>query len=194
VSGRLRCSLHPTRGRCCQAKSDKTNIHIYIYSRSTAHRDPTPERHGLERVARRIRSGRQHVRMRASVTCRTALHMPSRTTPSGGSRRRVVGHEPRGERPAEDDRGVRTDSPGGCGRCWQHWRKSSTSEARFGKRCLRRPPRPPFSAQRQAAGGGLFKYVVLYALTLVLQPVLAVVLTLAALWGLCKAFLWLIVL
>jgi len=34
---------------------------------------------------------------------------------------------------------------------------------------------------------------VLYALTLVLQPVLAVVLTLAALWGLCKAFLWLIV-
>jgi len=89
---------------------------------------------------------------------------------------------------------VRTDSPGGCGRCWQHWRKPSTSEARFGKRCLRRPPRPPFSAQRQAAGGGLFKYVVLYALMLVLQPVLAVVLTLAALWGLCKAFLWLIVL
>jgi len=59
---------------------------------------------------------------------------------------------------------------------------------------VRRPPRPPFSAQRQAAGGGLLKYVVLYALTLVLQPVLAVVLTLAALWGLWKAFLWLIVL
>ena len=48
-----------------------------------------------------------------------------------------------------------------------------------------------FAAQRQAADGdGLFKYVVLYALTLVLQPVLAVVLTLAALWGLWKAVLW----
>ena len=51
-----------------------------------------------------------------------------------------------------------------------------------------------FCATSSRRGGGLFKYVVLYALTLVLQPVLAVVLTLAALWGLWKAFLWLIVL
>ena len=47
---------------------------------------------------------------------------------------------------------------------------------------------------RDARTHTLFKYVVLYALTLVLQPVLAVVLTLAALRGLWKAFLWLIVL
>ena len=48
-----------------------------------------------------------------------------------------------------------------------------------------------FSPQRHAFdGGGLFKYVVLYASTLVLQPVLAVVLTLGALWGLWKVLMW----
>jgi hypothetical protein len=46
-------------------------------------------------------------------------------------------------------------------------------------------------SHRQAADGdGLFKDVVLYALTLVLQPVLAVVLTLAAVWGLWRVLLW----
>jgi len=62
--------------------------------------------------------------------------------------------------------------------------RSSPSEARFGETC-RGSTSTVFAAQREAADGdGLFKYVVLYALTLVLQPVLAVVLTLAALWGL----------
>jgi hypothetical protein len=43
---------------------------------------------------------------------------------------------------------------------------------------------------RGARTHNLFKYVVLYALTLVLQPVLAVVLTLAAVWGLWRVLLW----
>lgn len=48
-----------------------------------------------------------------------------------------------------------------------------------------------FAAQPQAADGdGLFKYVVLYALTLLLQPLLAVVLTLAALLGLWQLVWW----
>ena len=60
--------------------------------------------------------------------------------------------------------------------------RSSTSEARFGE-TGGTSTSTVFAAQRRAAGGdGLFKYVVLYALTLVLQPVLAVVLTLGALW------------
>jgi len=68
--------------------------------------------------------------------------------------------------------------------------RSSPSEARFGETC-RGSTSTVFAAQREAADGdGLFKYVVLYALTLVLQPVLAAVLTLAALWGLWKAVLW----
>ena len=72
--------------------------------------------------------------------------------------------------------------------------QSSTSEARFGE-TDGASSSTSFPSHRQAADGdGLFKDVVLYALTLVLQPVLAVVLTLAALWGLWKAFLWLIVL
>jgi hypothetical protein len=51
----------------------------------------------------------------------------------------------------------------------------------------------PFFPQRQGATtdrGGLLRYVVLYALTLVLQPVLTAVLTLAALWGLWQVLLW----
>ena len=43
---------------------------------------------------------------------------------------------------------------------------------------------------RDARTHTLFKYVVLYASTLVLQPVLAVVLTVAALWGLGQGVLW----
>ena len=62
--------------------------------------------------------------------------------------------------------------------------QSSTSETRFEETREASTP-TAFSVRRQAADGdGVFKYVVLYALTLVLQPVLAVVLTLAALWGL----------
>ena len=67
--------------------------------------------------------------------------------------------------------------------------RSSPSEARFGETC-RGSTSTVFAAQREADGDGLFKYVVLYALTLVLQPVLAVVLTLAALWGLWHVLLW----
>ena len=55
--------------------------------------------------------------------------------------------------------------------------KSSTSEACFGETC-RTSTSTAFSAQRRAAeGDGLFKCVVLYALTLVLQPLLTVVLS-----------------
>ena len=62
--------------------------------------------------------------------------------------------------------------------------QSSTSEVRFGE-TDGASSSTSFPSHRQAADGdGLFKDVVLYALTLVLQPVLAVVLTLAALWGL----------
>jgi len=43
---------------------------------------------------------------------------------------------------------------------------------------------------RGARTHNLFKYVVLYASTLILQPVLAVVLTVAALWGLWQGVLW----
>jgi len=43
---------------------------------------------------------------------------------------------------------------------------------------------------RDARTHTLFKYVVLYALTLVLQPVLAVVLTAAVLWGMWHVLLW----
>jgi hypothetical protein len=71
--------------------------------------------------------------------------------------------------------------------------KSSASEANGGE------PRSasitsPFFPQSQAAdtdGNGLLKYVVLYALTLLLQPVLTAVLTLVALWGLWQGLLWL---
>lgn len=53
------------------------------------------------------------------------------------------------------------------------------------------PTSTALSAPRQAAdGGGVFKYAVLYALTLVLQPVLAVVLTLATVGG-SQVLLWL---
>ena len=38
---------------------------------------------------------------------------------------------------------------------------------------------------------GLLKYVVLYALTLLLRPLLTAVLSLAALWGLWQGLLWL---
>jgi len=71
--------------------------------------------------------------------------------------------------------------------------KSSTSDADGGE------PRSSsasssFFPQRQRATpdrDGLLKYVVLYVLTLVLQPLLAVVLSLAALWGLWRVVLWL---
>ena len=68
---------------------------------------------------------------------------------------------------------------------------SSISEACFDGGCGASTS-TAFSAQRHAAAGdGLLKYVLLYAMTLVLQPVLMVVLTVAALWGLWRVVLWL---
>jgi len=68
--------------------------------------------------------------------------------------------------------------------------RSSTSEGYFGE-TREASTSTDFSARRQVTDGdGLFKYVVLYALTLVLQPVLAVVLTLGALWVLWLVLLW----
>ena len=68
--------------------------------------------------------------------------------------------------------------------------QSSTSETRFEETREASTP-TAFSVRRQAADGdGVFKYVVLYALTLVLQPVLAVVLTAAVLWGMWHVLLW----
>jgi hypothetical protein len=71
--------------------------------------------------------------------------------------------------------------------------KSSASEANGGEPGSA-PTSSPFFPQRQASntnGDGLLKYVVLYAFTLLLQPVLTAVLTLVALWGLWQGLLWL---
>jgi len=64
--------------------------------------------------------------------------------------------------------------------------KSSTSEARFGEANGRSPSAASYEQDRTARseGDGLRKYIVVYALTLVLRPLLTVVLSLAALWGL----------
>jgi hypothetical protein len=69
--------------------------------------------------------------------------------------------------------------------------KSLTSKACFAE-TRRASTSTVFSAQRQAADrDGLLKYVVLYVLTLLLQPLVTAVLLLAALWGLWQAVLWL---
>ncbi len=69
--------------------------------------------------------------------------------------------------------------------------KSSTNKARFSD-ASNASISSAFSAQHQAADGdGPLKYVVLYAFTLLLQPQLTAVLTLAALWGLWQVVLWL---
>jgi hypothetical protein len=71
--------------------------------------------------------------------------------------------------------------------------KSSTSEARFGEANGRSPSAVSYEQDRTARseGDGLRKYIVVYALTLVLRPLLTVVLSLAALWGLWQVLLWL---
>jgi len=72
--------------------------------------------------------------------------------------------------------------------------KSSTSEARFGEANGRSPSAASYEQDCTARneGDGLLKYLGVYALTLVLQPLLTVVLSLAALWGLWQGLLWLI--
>ena len=71
--------------------------------------------------------------------------------------------------------------------------KSSADDARIREICSASTS-TPLSAQRQVATtgrDGLLKYVVLYASTLVLRPLLTVVLSLAALYGLWQVLLWL---
>jgi hypothetical protein len=68
--------------------------------------------------------------------------------------------------------------------------KSSADEARIREVCSASTS-TAFSASRQAATtgrNGLLKYVMIYALTLLLQPLLTVVLSIAVLW---QGLLWL---
>ena len=68
--------------------------------------------------------------------------------------------------------------------------KSPASEARTGE-ARSAPASVTSSAQGQSADGDpLPKYVVLYALTMLLHPLLTGVLTLVALWGLWRVLLW----